>query len=397
MGTAMNDRSPTRWPLGVLTALLVACGTLRADDPPVESRLSVGRLFGANEFDTDPLPARRWSRRSSTYFTLEKAATGTGSELVRHDPATGKKEVVVPAEAFVPGGAREPLAVEAYDFSADESRLLLYTNSQRVWRRNSRGDYWVLDVAGGKLRKLGGDAAPASLMFATLSPDGTRVAFVRDNNLYVQNLDDLTLTPLTADGSKTRINGTSDWVNEEELDLRNCFRWSPDGKHVLFWQFDTTGVAEFHLVDNVVSKSPKVTSFAYPKVGEKNSATRLGVAPAGGGEVRWLDLPGDPREHYLPHADWTPGGSRVMVQQFNRLQTELKVWSADPTSGKAKEVFTEKDAAWLENENPVAVARRRDEFRVAERAVGLAARLPRSGGRLAAGADHEGRVRRDVR
>jgi putative heme-binding domain-containing protein len=334
-----------RWALAIVTAL-AACGTPRADD----SLLTVGRLFGAKEFDAEQLPARRWGKRTSAYFTLEKAATG--SELVRRDPATGKKEVVVPAAAFVPGGAKEPLAVEGYEFSADESRLLIFTNGQRVWRRNTRGDYWVLDVAAKKLRKLGGDAAPASLLFATLSPDGTRVAFVRDNNLYVQTLDDLTVTPLTADGSKTRINGTSDWVNEEELDLRNCFRWSPDGRHVLFWQFDTTGVAEFHLVDTVVSKSPRVTSFAYPKVGERNSATRLGVVPAAGGKVRWLDLPGDPREHYLPHADWTPDGKGVLVQQFNRPQTELKVWRADPATGKASEVFAETDAAWLENENP---------------------------------------------
>ena len=348
----MSDRNSARWTLGVLTALFVACGTLRADDTPVESRLTVGRLFGAKEFDADPLPARRWSKRSPTYFTLEQAAPGGGSEVVRTDPATGKTQVVVPAAAFVPGGAKEPLAVEGYEFSADESRALVYTNSQRVWRRNTRGDYWLLDVAARTLRKLGGDAAPSSLMFATFSPDGTRVAFVRENNLYVQDLGSLKTTALTTDGSKTLINGTSDWVNEEELDLRNCFRWSPDGRHLLFWQFDTTGVADFHLVDNVVSKSPRVTSFAYPKVGEKNSATRLGVAPAGGGKVQWLDLPGDPREHYLPHADWTPDGSQVMVQQFDRLQTELRVWRADPATGQAKAVFTETDSAWLENENP---------------------------------------------
>ena len=340
----------TTWAFGIVAAL-VSCGTLRAEEPAV-SALTVGRLFGEREFGTDPLPARQWSRRSSTYFTLEKAASGSGRELVRNDPATGKKDVVVPASALVPGGAKEPLAVDAYEFSADESRVLIYTNSQRVWRRNTRGDYWLLDVAARKLRKLGGDAATSSLMFASFSPDGTRVAFVRENNVYVQDADGPKITPLTTDGSKTLINGTADWVNEEELDLRNCFRWSPDSKHVLFWQFDTTGVAEFHLVDNVVSKSPRITSFAYPKVGEKNSATRLGVVPAGGGKARWLDLPGDAREHYLPHADWTPDGSRVMVQQFNRLQTELKVWRADPATGKATEVFTEKDAAWLENENP---------------------------------------------
>jgi putative heme-binding domain-containing protein len=317
-------------------------GTLRADD----SLLTVGRLFGTGEFATDSLPARQWSKRTSTYFTLEK------SEVVRNDPATGKKEVIVPAAALVPKDANEPLKVDDYEFSVDETKLLLFTNSQRVWRRNTRGDYWVLDVMTRKLRKLGGDAAPSSLMFATLSPDGTRVAFVRENNLYVQNLDDLKITSLTTDGSKTLINGTSDWVNEEELDLRNCFRWSPDGKHILFWQFDTTGVPEFHLINNVISQTPRITTFAYPQVGGKNSAARLGVIPSGGGKVQWLDLPGDPREHYLPHADWTPDGSQMLVQQFNRLQTELRVWRVDPHTGRAKPVFTEKDAAWLENENP---------------------------------------------
>lgn len=338
------DRAPTA---GVFL-LLTACGASGADDP----LLTVGRLFGTREFDAERLPARRWSKNASTYFTLEMAASGTGTELVRHDPATGKTEVVVPAKAFVPEGAEEPLAVEGYAFSTDESRLLVFTKSRRVWRRNTRGDYWVLDLRGGTPRKLGGDAPPASMMFATFSPDGTRAAFVRENNLYVQDLATLKVTPLTADGSRTLVNGTSDWVNEEELDLRDCLRWSPDGRNVLFWQFDTSGVAEFHLIDTVVSKSPKVTSFAYPKVGEKNSATRLGVVPAAGGQARWLDLPGDPREHYLPHADWTPDGKRVVVQQFNRPQTELKVFAADPGTGKAQEVFAETDAAWLENDNP---------------------------------------------
>jgi putative heme-binding domain-containing protein len=336
----------------IVVLRVATCVDVRADDPPAESLLSVSRLFGTNEFDTEQLPSRRWSEVTSTYFTLEVATDGTGRELVRHDPATGNRDVVVSASAFVPDGTKEPLNIDAFEFSADESRLLLYTNSQRVWRRNTRGDYWVLDMAAGKLRKLGGDAAPATLMFATFSPDGTRVAFVRENNLYVQNIEDLKITPLTSDGSKTLINGTSDWVNEEELDLRNCFRWSPDGKHVLFWQFDTTGVAAFHLVDNVVSKSPKVTSFAYPKVGETNSATRLGVVSAEGGKVQWVDLPGDRRAHYVPHADWTPDGKSVLVQQFNRVQSELTALRVDPTTGTAIEVFIEKDQAWLENDNP---------------------------------------------
>ena len=350
----MYNRNLVIWSVGMLLAQ--ACDrspVLAADPPSTESLLTIDRIFGAQEFESETLPLLCWSKRSSRYFTLSEAKDGKPQELVRHDPATGTKEVVVPTSAFVPKDAKEPLKVEAFEFSDDESRLLIYTNSKKVWRRNTRGDYWILDVASRKLKKLGGDAAPSTLMFAKLSPDGSQVAFVRENNLYVQNVRSLGITALTNDGSKTLINGTADWVNEEELSLRDCFRWSPDGSHLLFWQFDTSGVSEFHLVNNVESNSPRITSFAYPKVGEKNSATRLGVIPVQGGAVRWLNLPGDPREHYLPHAEWTPDGSQILVQQFNRLQTELRVWLADPKSEKVRALMTETDAAWLENENPV--------------------------------------------
>jgi dipeptidyl-peptidase 4 len=123
----IRDRKQTPWAIAVFTACLAACGALPADD----SLLTVNRLFGTKEFDTESLPARQWSKKTSAYFTLDKPATGTGGELVRHDPVTGKKEVVVSAAAFVPQGAKEPLAVDAYEFSADESKLLLFTNSQR--------------------------------------------------------------------------------------------------------------------------------------------------------------------------------------------------------------------------------------------------------------------------
>ncbi len=317
------------------------------------SLLTVDRLFSTKEFETDPVPDAHWSERSSTYFTLEESANGHGHNLLRNDPAAGAKEVVVAAPGFVPRGATDPLQVDAFAFSADESKLLVYTNSQRVWRRNTRGDYWILDLPSGELKQLGGDAAPSTMMFAKFSPDATRVAYVRDNNLYVQDVRDLKITALTTDGSKTLINGTGDWVNEEELSLRDCFRWSPDGSRILFWQFDTSGVSQFHLVNNVVSNSPQITSFAYPKVGQSNSATRLGVAAVSGGEVTWLDLPGDPREHYLPRAEWTPDGSQILVQQFNRLQTVLRVWLVDPRSGERRIVITETDSAWLENDNPI--------------------------------------------
>jgi dipeptidyl-peptidase 4 len=315
--------------------------------------LTVDRIFAAGEFREERPASMRWSRRTSDYFTLEApAAGGPGRDLLRNDPATGRKETVVPASAFVPEGKTRPLPVEAFEFSADESKLLLYTDSQRVWRRNTRGDYWVLDVATRALRRLGGDAAPSTLMFAKFSPDGSRVAYVRENNLYVQELRRMRITALTTDGSATRINGTSDWVNEEELDIRDGFRWSPDGRSIAFWQFDLSGVRQFHLLDNSAGNYPKITSFPYPKVGETNSATRLGVVAATGGKVRWLQIPGDPREHYLPHLEWTPDGAHLVLQQFNRLQNTNLVMVANPKTGATRVALRETDPAWVDNLNP---------------------------------------------
>lgn len=327
------------------------------------SLLSLDRIFVADDFKEEKLELFRWSKRTSDYFTLDTPSGGRkGRDMVRNNPATGKKEVLVPAEAFISPGQTVPLVVEDFEFSSDESNLLFYTNSKQVWRRNTRGDYWVLDMATRKLEKLGGDAPSSTLMFAKWSPDGTRVAYVHENNLYVQELCTKRITALTTDGSAMLINGTSDWVNEEELNIRDAYRWSPDSRSIAFWQFDTSGVRQFHLLDNTESNYPRIISFSYPKVGEKNSAARIGVVSTSGGKVRWLDVPGDPREHYLPHVEWTPDGAQLLLQQFNRLQNTNCVMQADPTSGTTRTIFTETDPAWLENDNPVRWANKGRDF-----------------------------------
>ena len=317
-------------------------------------KLTLQRIFTDKDFEEEKLGAIRWSKRTGHYFTLEAPREGKlGKDLVKNDAATGEKIVIATAQALTPQGEKKPLSIDSYEFSADEAQALLFANTKKVWRKNTRGDYWVLDVATKKLRKLGADAAPSTLMFAKFSPDGTRVAYVRKNNLYVQSLVDLKVTALTLDGSDTIINGTSDWVNEEELGLRDAFRWSPDGHSLLFWQFDTKGVKRFSMLNQADSKTQRFTTFPYPTAGEKNSATRLGVINSSGGEVRWLEIAGDPREHYLPKAEWTPDGRSVIVQQFNRMQNTLKVLLADPVTGKTKLVLTETDKAWVENKNEI--------------------------------------------
>ena len=321
--------------------------------------LTIDRIFQSDEFQEEKAGSYVWSKLSSSYFSLEApAAEGNpakkpeGRDLVRIDAASGIREILVPAKGFIPKDAQHPLTVDAYEFSADEKKLLIFTNSKRVWRRNTRGDYWVLDLPTGDLRKLGGDAETATLMFAKFSPDANQVAYVCKNNLYVQHLNDLKVTPLTRDGSPHLINGTSDWVNEEELEIRDAYRWSPNGKSIAFWQFDTTGVAEFFLIDNTTDSHSKTTGFAYPKVGGTNSSARIGVVEVTGGPIRWLDIPGDPRNNYVARLEWLPTGDNLMLQQFNRLQNQNRVIIADPKTRATRTTYTETDEAWIENENP---------------------------------------------
>ena len=325
--------------------------------PADETRLTIDRIFEGKELQEEKLGQLTWSQSSSSYFTFKATAGNSNArDLVRVDCESGTEKIVAAAEMLIPSGKREPIAIDGFEFSTDESKVLIYTNSQRVWRRNTRGDYWLLDLASREFKQLGGNAAPATMMFAKFSPDGKKVAYVRENNLYVQQLADLGVVPLTTDGSATLINGTSDWVNEEELDLRDGYRWSPDSSAIAFWQFDTTGVPEFTMIDNTSAKYSRAIRFAYPKVGERNSAGRVGVislANRNNLNVQWINVAGDPREHYIARMEWMQDNQHLILQQFNRLQNVNQVMIANAKDGKTRPVLTETEDTWLENENPI--------------------------------------------
>jgi dipeptidyl-peptidase 4 len=282
---------------------------------------------------------------------LESSSQGrgdSGQDIVEVDTATGKKSILVPAARLIPSPGAKPLGIENYSWSKDNQWLLIYTNSKKVWRLNTRGDYWVLNLATGKLKQLGGGAPESSLMFATFSPDSRGVAYVRANNIYVQDLATDTVRALTTDGSATLINGTSDWVNEEELDIRNGFRWSPDSQSIAFWQFDTTGVAEYMLINGTVAQYPVTRQYPYPEPGTTNSAVRAGVVSVQRGAVRWMQLPGDPREHYIARLDWAGNSDELVIEYLNRLQNTNEVFLANARTGKAHVWFADKDNAWVD-------------------------------------------------
>jgi len=332
--------------LALFLALFSPLSAQQADS----ALLTLDRIFNSDEFTPERLGPVRWLENTSAYVKLEAdSATPGGRSLVRYDAATGKREVWVSASRLVPQGDTVPLAVEDYAVSPDGKRLLVFTNSQKVWRENTRGDFWVLDLAGGRLLKLGGPGAkPSTLMFAKFSPDGGRVAYVRENNLYVESLADGRIAGLTSDGSRTTINGTFDWVYEEELSLRDGFRWSPDGRRIAYWQLDASGVRDFLLINDTDSLYSFTIPVQYPKAGTTNSAGRVGVVSAAGGKTVWLQVPGDPRNNYIARMDWAAGSNEVVLQHLNRLQNTNDVMLGDAATGRVRSVLIERDSAWTD-------------------------------------------------
>ncbi len=332
---------------GLAALVLCAAAALaRQADPARAVDEQLARIFQSREYEVPRFGPARWLPDGTAYTVLERSAGGA-SDIVRHDAATGARTVLVPASRLTPPGGGAPLDVDDYAWSADGRKLLIFTNTRRVWRQNTRGDYWVLDLPGGGLTKVGGDAPASTLMFAKFSPDGARVAYVRQNDIYVEELGSRRIVRLTQDGSETTINGTSDWVYEEELSLRDAFRWSPDGTRIAYWQFDTDGVGIFTLINDTDSLYPALTRIPYPKVGTTNSAVRIGVVDAAGGATRWMRTPGDPRNTYLARMEWI-GDGEVAIQQLNRLQNRNDLLIAAAGTGEARRVFRDESKAWVE-------------------------------------------------
>ena len=316
-------------------------------------QLSIDRIFKDKEFSSKGFSAR-WSDDGKEYFYLKDAeGENKGKEIWAYNISDGKDKPLVKVANLVPSGSDKPIPIDGYSFSKDKAYVLIYTNSKRVWRSKTRGDYWVLDRGSSEIRKLGGDARASTLQFAKFSPDSNQVAYVRERNIYVEDLLDHSIKPITSDRSKGIINGTSDWVYEEELGLRDGFRWSPDSQAIAYWQFDERSVRKHTMVDNVSGLYPKLNSFAYPKVGQRNAICRVGVRYLNSKETVWVKSSDDLRNNYIAKMEWVQGAGGLVIQQLNRAQDKNTLLRVDPGSGKVDPILIEQDEAWVYASNEI--------------------------------------------
>ena len=325
---------------------LILCFTISAW---AQESLSIDRIYNSSDFSLDQFGPAKWLENGKFYTTLEDSeSTAGGIDIIQYNTITGEREVLINANELIPDGLNYPLSIRDYSWSHDKNSLLIFTNTERVWRYHTRGDYWVYNIIENKLKQIGADSQESSLMFAKFSPDDTRIAYVSQHNVYVENLKTGKTTSVTTDGTDKIINGTFDWAYEEEFGARDGFQWSPDGKYIAYWQVDATDIRVFNMINFTDSIYSYNVPVQYPKVGEDPSNCKIGYVSSEGGETTWLSIPGDQKQHYLPRMMWSPDAKKIFAQQINRKQNTNRIWAYDLASGDAKNIFTDIDKAWVD-------------------------------------------------
>ncbi|MDY5621569.1 MAG: S9 family peptidase [Bacteroidales bacterium] len=334
---------------GWLTAILLLLG----GGSQAQVQLNLEDVVAGKIIQTKGMGAMSWLKDGEHYSRVEANTEQGGTDIVSYRAKDNAREVLIPASLFVDKATGKSVPVRSISWSADNRKVLVYTNTQRVWRYDTRGDYWVLDLSDKSFRQIGKDRPESSLMFAKFSPDASKVAYVSENNIYVEDLASQSVKQLTTDGSETIVNGTFDWVYEEEFACRDGFRWSPDGQYIAYWQSDTEGTGVFDMINNVDSLYPKILHFPYPKAGTTNSAVKVGYVSVNGGATTWIDIPGDPRNNYIPRMEFIPNSNELFIQQLNRPQNTNKVWIAQIGSSKPEHIFTDEDKAWVDTNDHI--------------------------------------------
>ncbi|MEL1239572.1 S9 family peptidase [Flavobacterium flavipallidum] len=297
----------------------------------------INAVFGQVSLDLNRI---NWLPESHSFWVNEK-----GGLVIYNADELDKKTVFLTKDQLNAIGFQG--GIEEIIWNATQDKILIYTNSQRVWRANTKGDYWFIDLTTKKGRQVGKSLDKSSLMFAKFSNDGKTIAYVSKHNIYAEDLNSGVITQLTFDGDDKIINGTFDWVYEEELMARDGFRWSPDGSQIAFWRVDATET-KFHLmINNTDALYPFTIPVEYPKAGEKPSAVKLGVITLADKKVNWLKIPGEADNNYLPRIQWL-NSNELMVVQLNRKQNQVTLYRCNSNSGVANKIYQESSKAWID-------------------------------------------------
>ncbi len=294
-----------------------------------QKSISISDFTSKNTFRQNSVRGINWMNDGNYYSAL------AGNKIEKYETTSGKlKETIVDGDNLQNG-----LRIAGYEFSNDESKLLLLTNRQRIYRRSYTAEYYVYEIATKKLISLSPNG-PQS--YATFSSDGSKVAFTRNNDLFYVDLKANQEVRVTTTGKPQHIiNGSTDWVYEEELSLTKAFSWSPDGKVLAYYTFDESHVKEYNMQvwgDNQLYATDY--RYKYPKAGERNSIVKLTFYDLATQKQTPIDI-GNEKDIYIPRIKWTTNPGILSVIRLNRLQNKMEILHANTATGKTNIILTQ--------------------------------------------------------
>ncbi|GAB4187354.1 MAG: S9 family peptidase [Thermoflexibacter sp.] len=312
------------------------CLLLLADHLFAQKKITLSDIFERGTFRAQSVAGVNWMNDGKFYSAQE------GNDIVKYDVTTGQKV------ATIVSGADLAPAIDfvAYEFSADEKQILFMTSFESIYRRSFKANYYVYDLTTKQLKQL---SKGGKQSYATFSPDGSKVAFCRDNNLFFVDLQSNKETQITTDGKwNFIINGSADWVYEEEFSFAKAFFWSPDGQKIAFYTFDESKVKEYNMQMWKNGKLyPEDYKFKYPKAGEANSEITISIYDLKSEKSVKVDI-GTEKDIYIPRIKWTNDSNILAVLRMNRLQNKMEILHADAGTGATKVILTEESPQYLE-------------------------------------------------
>ncbi|HSI76225.1 MAG TPA: S9 family peptidase, partial [Lunatimonas sp.] len=300
-----------------------------------KKKVNLEDVFKSSTFSQKSVYGINWMKDGNFYSSLSRE---NASKIVKINLASGEEE-----EVLVDG---EKIGVDFtnYSLSADERFALLSSKVERIYRRSSKAIYHIVDLNTSDVQPILGEE---KVSYATLSPDNTKVAFVKDNDLFYKDLLNGEITQVTTDGKENAIiNGAADWVYEEEFSMAQAFAWSPDGKKIAFIRFDESEVPVFNM-QLWGPLYPKDHFFKYPKAGEDNSKVGIHVYHLESSNNVKIDADND-QDIYLPRIYWTGDAEKLAFIRLNRLQNQMDLLHADVSSGKSTLILNEEAATYVD-------------------------------------------------
>ena len=304
-----------------------------------KKNLELSDIHQRPTFQTKGVRGMNPMRDGETYGTIERG------EFNIYNYKTGKKvKTLFNFMELIPEGDSLPIRAYNYILSDDETKALFLTNVNYIYRHSFTADYYVYDIATKKLVPL---STNGGQRLATFSPDGTKVAFMRDNNMFIKDLAKNEEKQFTFDGLYNNIiNGAPDWVYEEEFSFSQGYFWSPDGKKIAFFKFDESKVREFQM-EEFQGLYPDWYSFKYPKAGEDNSVVEVYVYNLENETTKKMDT-GEETDIYLPRMKWTKDANILAIQRLNRHQNHLEILAANAETGETKVFYDEENPYYID-------------------------------------------------